>query len=84
MNAPARARRVDLGLVFRRDVAVRRRRGEVVEDARRADDRGLLRMRERNLDDLDAEERASSGPVRRAFEQPGSSVGERTPAEPET
>ena len=36
---------------------VRLRLGEVVEDARAAHDRGLLGVRERHLDDFDAEER---------------------------
>src|ERR1051326_6138522 len=40
--------------VFRR-FAVARRRHEVVEDVGRGDDRRLLRMRHRHLDDLDAE-----------------------------
>ena len=44
------------GDVLRR-LAVRRRRHQIVEDARRADDRRLLRMRQRHLDHLDAEER---------------------------
>ncbi len=42
-----------------------RRRSEVVEDVRRADDRCLFRMSERNLDHLDAEERRVGILVRR-------------------
>ncbi len=55
-----RARRIR-GLLRRghvgRGLAVPGRRHEVVEDARRAHDRGLLGMRERHLDHFDAEER---------------------------
>ncbi len=36
---------------------MRRRLGQIVEDARRADDVGLLRVRERHLDDFDPEQR---------------------------
>ncbi len=60
MNPPLRARLGDLprarGDVLRR-LAVRRRGHQVVEDPRRAHDRGLLGMRQRHLDDLDAEQR---------------------------
>ncbi len=38
-------------------LAVPGRRDEIIEDARRADDRSLLGMRERDLDHLDAEQR---------------------------
>src|SRR5690606_11374787 len=38
-----------------RGLAATRRRLEIIEDARRADDRGLLRRGERHADHLDAE-----------------------------
>ena len=58
-----------------RCLAVTRGRVQVVEDARRADDRCLLGMRQWNLDDLDAEERRVWILVRRQANTAGQLTG---------
>ena len=57
-SGPTTATRRTIGVldaVLRRARGVDRRRGEILEDARLADARGLLRMRHRHLDHFDAE-----------------------------